>query len=200
MKTFVLMLAAILLCLQGFSEPKPLAAGGARPSVVLVVLDDVGAYDVEHIDTPNLHALAAIGMEFRRAYAMPTCASARSSLFFGTYGRYSGNTCEPPGPETPDSTRFSLPKCFESRGYSTLFTGKWHLGTNRLGRPWEETPRLHGFDQVLAGMGQNLADPCDHPGTMGYDRWVRFDRGPSFIETGYNTTVLRGYSDRHLRD
>ncbi len=185
------MLAALSLCLQGLSEPKALDPVVTRPNVVLVILDDVGAYDFEHIDTPNLHALASAGVDFRRAYAMPSCASARSSLFFGTYGRYSGSTCEPPVPETPDVTRYSLPKCFELRGYATLFTGKWHLGTNGLGRPWEETPRLHGFDQVLAGMAQNLADPCDQPGTMSYDRWVRFDRGPSYVETGYNTTVLR---------
>lgn len=171
---------------QQVPQPKP----APRPSVVLIVLDDVGAFDFEHVETPNLHALARAGLEFRRAYAMPTCASARSSLFFGTYGRYSGNTCEPPGPETPDVTRFSLPKAFELRGYATLFTGKWHLGTNRLGRPWEETPRLHGFDEVRAGMPQNLADPCDHPGQTSYERWVRFDRGPSFVEERYNTSVL----------
>ncbi len=175
------MLAALVLSL----------ATVPRPNVLVVVLDDVGRYDYDHIATPNLHALARAGLECRRAYAMPACAQARSSLMFGVYGKDTGDVCGPPGPRTPDVDWFSLPKCFEQKAYSTAFLGKWHLGTNALGRPWEETPRLHGFDQVVAGLPQNLVDLCGLPGVASYEHWARFDMGPSFVETRYQTTVVR---------
>jgi arylsulfatase B len=184
-------LAALALAAATPAAQRALSAGASRPNVLLVVLDDVGRFDVENVETPSIHALARSGLEFRRAYAMPACAWARASLMFGAYSHHFGNMCEPPSEETPDVAQFSLPKCFEQRGYATAFLGKWHVGTNLVGRPWEETPRLHGFDRVIAGMPQNSSDLCGYPGVGGYERWVRFDMGPSTLETRYQTTVLR---------
>ena len=62
----------------------------ALPNILLVVVDDlgwgeVGAYGQRTIRTPVLDALAAEGVRFTQAYATPTCAPTRASLFTGLH-------------------------------------------------------------------------------------------------------------------
>src|SRR5918992_814766 len=61
-----------------------------RPNILLVVVDDlgwgeVGAYGQKVLQTPNLDRLAAGGLRFDQAYATPTCAPTRCSLFTGLH-------------------------------------------------------------------------------------------------------------------
>lgn len=166
-------------------------AASARPSVILVVLDDIGATDLELVHTPTLADLARKGRSFRRGYAMPLCASARRTLMFGDYWESSGPFCtHVPTSDTPDVGWFSLPKVFESDAYDTALFGKWHLGTNDVGQPWQATPELHGFDRTFAVVPANVASPCD--GFEGdYYSWLCVQDGLSFVETRYQTLVLR---------
>jgi hypothetical protein len=66
-----------------------LAAPGGAPNVLVVAVDDMGwgdspAHNPEsRIPMPNLERLAASGMTFTRAYAMPKCAPTRYNLMTG---------------------------------------------------------------------------------------------------------------------
>src|SRR6185503_15775010 len=60
----------------------------AGPNIIHILADDLGYGSVgfngqTQILTPNLDALAAGGLRFANAYACPTCAAARSTLYTG---------------------------------------------------------------------------------------------------------------------
>src|SRR6187397_1396894 len=66
------------------------AAAAPRPNILLVVADDLGrgelgSYGQKTLRTPVLDALAADGLRFDQAYATPTCAPTRFSLFTGLH-------------------------------------------------------------------------------------------------------------------
>src|SRR5688572_28303740 len=67
-----------------------------RPNVVLIVADDLGYGDIScyrqdpaNVDspvfTPHIDALAAQGVKFTRAYAMPMCSPSRAALLTGRF-------------------------------------------------------------------------------------------------------------------
>ena len=68
-----------------FDEP-PHPADGA-PNVVLVLLDDTGFAQLgcfgSDIDTPNIDALAADGLQFTNFHVTPLCSPTRASLLTG---------------------------------------------------------------------------------------------------------------------
>src|SRR5262245_8914813 len=162
-----------------------------RPDVILVVLDDVGAKDIELVHTPTIHELASSGRNFTRGYSMPVCAPARRSLMFAEYSESTGPLCQDTSNfQTPHTDWFSLPKPFEALGYETAYLGKWHLGTNDLGMPWELTPQLHGFDSTFAVVPGNVGAECAlFQGD--YYNWLAVENGISYVETRYQTIVLR---------
>jgi arylsulfatase A-like enzyme len=70
-----------------------------RPNVVLILADDLGIMDLCsyasrinkmgpdscYYETPNIDALASIGISFNRAYATPLCSPTRASIISGQY-------------------------------------------------------------------------------------------------------------------
>ena len=63
---------------------------GARPSVLVVIADDMGWGDLSrhgntNLSTPNLDRLAAEGVSFDRFYVQPVCAPTRAELLTGRY-------------------------------------------------------------------------------------------------------------------
>jgi arylsulfatase A-like enzyme len=164
---------------------------GPTPNVLLIIMDDIGFDDISLVETPSIDQLASNGMTFTRATSQPACAATRFSLMFDEYAETAGPVCFGPNGNTPDVTRPSLPKIFEQRKYSTGFFGKWHLGTNNIGQPWEMTPFLHGFDAVKAGNPSNInANSCGQ-GPGDYNNWLRFEDGVSYMNTHYHTTAVR---------
>src|SRR5262245_18038195 len=162
-----------------------------RPDVILVILDDVGAKDIELVDTPTIDQLAASGRNFTRGYSMPVCGPARRSLMFAEYAESAGPICQDTSNfQTPHTDGFSLPKPFEALGYETAYLGKWHLGTNDLGEPWEVTPQLHGFDDTFAIVSGNVSVEFDDFEGY-YYRWLAIENGIRYVETRYQTLVLR---------
>jgi arylsulfatase A-like enzyme len=89
-------LLAIFFNLSHFSKDiKP-----GRPNVILILADDLGIMDLCSYasrinketpnncfyETPNIDALASIGISFNRAYATPLCSPTRASIISGQYG------------------------------------------------------------------------------------------------------------------
>ncbi len=156
----------------------------ALPDVVIFVIDDVADSDIDAVPTPNIDALAAGGMRFRRAYAHAWCAPTRDSLARSSWlGVDHGDTCAPPGPKTGGST-FNLASAFKTAGYHTLHVGKWHLGTAPAG-DWRLTPEFFGYDAVRNGIF--VGPTCDVPGS---DQ-MRVDDGVTSIVNEDNTIACR---------
>ncbi len=86
-------LAASAFGSRALSVPPP-----ARPNVVFILCDDLGAHDVGCFgstfhETPNIDRLAARGVKFTQAYAAsPLCSPTRSSILAGIYPARSGIT------------------------------------------------------------------------------------------------------------
>ena len=165
----------------------PRAQDAEQPNVVIVVMDDVALWDADRIELPTLDALAAEGVSFRRAYAMPTCSPTRQSLFFGEYtGRVAGFTCSMSEDRSPDLEAVSLAETMRAAGYATAIFGKWHMGAVD-GQPWESSPQHHGFDAWRAGIPSNVTR-CNG---KNYSYWTRVDDGEATLSTEYHGRALR---------
>jgi arylsulfatase A-like enzyme len=183
------MIISLLLALCQSITPS--IAPTPRPNVLVVVLDDVGVYDVDRVLTPTLDELASKGRSFTRAYSMPVCGPTRATMMYGNYDESLGAICsDVPDDQTPGENAVGLPIPFKRAGYSTAFFGKWHLGTNSVGLPWESTPQIAGYDSSFAVVPGNVSATCD--GIEGdYYTWLAVENGVSYIENRYQTLVLR---------
>lgn len=115
-----------------------------KPNIVVILADDLGIGDVGCygdkrclIETPNIDALAAIGLRFTDAHpSASVCGPTRRALMTGRYPWRFGGTRNSgpwafvgPKPNTEDST---LGKLLKRSGYPTGYVGKWHLGTTKF--------------------------------------------------------------------
>jgi len=186
------MILAIFLGLLLQGKPKPLIVF-ERPNIIFVILDDVGDHDINVVDTPTIDSIANAGLNFRRGYSMPVCAATRRTFMFGDYAESAGPICQNNGNAlTPEANWISIPSIFEMQKYNTALFGKWHLGTNSFGMPWQMTPRLepYEFDDTFAVVPGNVSSLC--AGFEGdYYSWLSVENDFSFIEDEYQTVVLR---------
>ncbi len=132
------------------------AQPGARPNVVIILVDDMGWSDVGsyggEISTPHLDALAARGVRFTQFYVTPRCSPSRASLLTGLYSHQAGmghldNVIREGSPGTTgrlNGQSVTIAEVLRESGYFTAMAGKWHLGQQNGSPPWER-----GFDRVL---------------------------------------------------
>lgn len=144
---------------------------GARPNVLIILVDDAGYNDFGFMGTtdlltPNIDALAHQGVVFDDAHVAATVSSpSRACLITGRYGHRFGYECNlsnrsdglPPEEQT-------LGDVFKRGGYRTAAVGKWHLGSLP-----EMHPNCRGFDLfygMLAGSRSYFynAKGSDRPG------------------------------------
>lgn len=136
-----------------------------RPNVVFIISDDQAWTDYgfmghDHLETPNLDALAKAGMLYERGYVTaPLCRPSLASIITGLYPHQTGiRGNDPLMPKRtgrnsdkqlfaslrkrmtdPLHEKPSFVKLLKQNGYATLQTGKW----------WEGNPLDHGFTEAM---------------------------------------------------
>ncbi len=147
-----------------------------RPNVVMLMTDDTGWNDFGAYSgggaflghpTPNSDRLAKEGAVFTNWYGQASSTAGRASFITGRIPiRSALSIVIGPGDrnylrkETPTIAEF-----FRNNGYTTYFSGKWHLGDKPVSYPTE-----HGFDEMkhfaayYAGVyAYNDTSPHFHP-------------------------------------
>src|SRR5262245_15061449 len=134
----------------------PAQAQEKRPNIVMLMTDDTGWNDfgaytgggaaLSH-PTPNIDRIAKEGSLFTNWYGQASCTAGRALFITGRIPvRSALSIVVAPGDqnalreETPTIAEF-----FQKNGYSTYFSGKWHLGDKPAAYPIE-----HGFDEMKA--------------------------------------------------
>lgn len=149
-------LGAALLVLLAVGPTTPLPAQARRPSVLVIVSDDLaahalGCYGNPHCLSPRLDRLAAAGMRFERAFCnSPVCTASRQSLLTGRYPRSLGVTKL--GTPLPESA-VTLADRFAAAGYLTAALGKMHFNSQLQ----------HGF-QTRVDLADHRGFLAGHPG------------------------------------
>ena len=143
-----------LNCLLAEAQPR-------RPNILVIVTDDMGYADIgihgsKDIPTPNIDALAQVGIRFSDAYVSgPYCSPTRAGLLTGRYPQRFGHEFNLD--MSPDYRDFGLPLSettiadhLKRAGYRTALVGKWHLG---FGDQFH--PQARGFDEFFGFLGHS---------------------------------------------
>ena len=156
------------------------------------MVDDMGYSDLgnygSEIKTPNLDKLASEGLRLREFYNNSICAPTRGSLLTGQYQHKAGmgffdvNLGLPAYQGYLNKESLTLGEVFRSGGYSTLLSGKWHVGSEDQSQ-W---PNQRGFDKFYGIL----------KGASNY-----FDTKPlPFGKTPYPVKLIRNNEELHPKD
>jgi Sulfatase len=151
------------------------ATTSATPNILFIIMDDVGIDQMQVFgyggDTPpgmpNIDQLAAAGIRFRNAWAMPACTTSRAVIFDGRFPLRT-NVLGALGPDDLANSMVSpyemtTPKLLAQRGYESAMFGKFHLA-------------LQGHDPAGYAMPYNL-------GWSYFAGWLDETGDPSSIDT-----------------
>src|SRR5215813_1691452 len=149
-KGLSLLIATVAL----FTAVIPAQAADKKPNIVMLMTDDTGWNDFGAYSgggttlghpTPNIDKMAKEGAVFTSWYGQASCTAGRASFITGRIPiRSALSIVVAPGdenylrPETPTIAEF-----FQKNGYTTYFSGKWHLGDKPVSYPTN-----HGFDEM----------------------------------------------------
>jgi arylsulfatase len=145
------------------------------PNVILILCDDLGFSDLgcygSEIETPNLDALAAVGVRLADFHTTPLCAPSRAALLTGMNHHAAGvgsvNAMDAgfPGYRGEIANNVStMAEVFRHNGYRTLMVGKWHLQRSEEYSEADRRdswPLQRGFDRFYGFMffGTSLHHP-----------------------------------------
>lgn len=146
-----------VISVSGCQQARGRTAGlsGSRPNIILIMADDMGFSDIGcyggEINTPNIDRLAANGVKFTHFYNAARCCPTRASLMTGLYPHQAGmggmvKTNSKPGPYQGylNDKCVTIAEVLRSAGYTTLMSGKWHVGEQRPHWPVDR-----GFDRYF---------------------------------------------------
>ncbi|MEM9513373.1 MAG: arylsulfatase [Actinomycetota bacterium] len=146
------------------SEPhwtEPPHPGSDAPNVVIVLLDDTGFAQLgcygSDIDTSNIDALAAGGVQFTNFHVTPLCSPTRAALLTGRSQHAVGmravsnfRTGFPHQLGHISNSAATIAEVLKAEGYATFCTGKWHLAPTTdisAAGPFDQWPLARGFDR-----------------------------------------------------
>jgi len=175
--------AALLAGLLGLQTEPP-------GNVLILVADDLGQDQLglygwtDAAPTPNLAALAAGGVLFWNAWALPTCSPTRATLQTGRHAFRTGIGAVIPahggGPGLP-LDEVTLPELLDlgtGGAYAHAAIGKWHLGTSRVGG--DLAPNQAGYAHFAGSLEGQIER---------YDHWRRVEDGVAAHTSRYATSV-----------
>ena len=128
-------------------------------NLVFIIVDDLGWKDVGYMgsdfyETPNIDKLSDNSTVFNSAYsASPVCSPTRASIMTGKHHVRVNITDWIPGVDPKNRSllgpedihqlpleEVTIAEILQSNGYSTMYSGKWHLGSQGF------YPENQGFD------------------------------------------------------
>jgi arylsulfatase len=178
---FRLLLAALAVAFLS----RPLAAQAAPPSVLVIVVDDVGWEDLAAVPLGNIQAFAPLARSYGRCYTCPVCSPSRAGLLTGTYPHraFIGGALNVADPDLVglSAATKTLPELLAASGYATGLFGKAHVSGLAGANPSEQG-RVHGFEVWRAGHPSNI--------TTSHYSWPRTDDGATRTTTVYSTTAV----------
>jgi arylsulfatase A-like enzyme len=147
-----------------FEPPK---APDGSPSVVYIVLDDVGFSAMScyggPVDTPNIDRIAADGLRYTQWHTTALCSPTRSCLLTGRNHTRNSMACiteaaigfpNASGTIPPENGMIS--EILGERGWNTYMTGKWHLcpeAEMNLASTRRNWPIGRGFERFYGFLG-----------------------------------------------
>ncbi|QIH34344.1 arylsulfatase [Sphingobacterium sp. DR205] len=154
MKTIYILIA---LCLSWTLNRS--IAQDKRPNIVLILVDDLGFSDIApyggtDFHTPNLTELAKQGTRFQEFYNNSICAPTRATLLTGQYAHRAGmgyfnvNLGLPAYQGFLNHESLTLAEVLKGAGYSTIISGKWHVGDD-----YDQWPAQRGFERSFNFVG-----------------------------------------------
>jgi len=150
------------------------------PNVLFIHTDQqfagtIAAHGCPHVRTPNMDRLAAKGISFHESYsANPVCCPARAAWYTGRPTSENGvvrNDAFPLEASMPD-----LGQWFSSRGYASVYAGKWHV-----------TGRHHSISFRLLTQQHGIGEQDDISNARAVREFLRARRpsdGPFFLSLG----------------
>jgi len=133
--------------------PQLFIAQQKAPNVIVIMTDDVGWGDLgcygggvmRGAPTPNLDRMATEGMRFVNYYGQASCTAGRASFITGRIPIRSAlsSVLVPGDPNGLSAETPTISEMFKKAGYTTMFTGKWHLGDKPA-----NYPTSHGYDEM----------------------------------------------------
>ena len=180
------------------SEPwfdEPPHPGDGAPNVVVVLLDDTGFAQFgcygSTIETPNVDALAAAGLQFTDFHVTPLCSPTRASLLTGRANHAVGmraisnfRTGFPHQLGHISHHAATVAEVLHDEGYITFCVGKWHLAPMEqcsAAGPFDHWPLARGFDRFY-GFLEGETDQF-HPELIADNHPVEPPAGP---DDGYH--------------
>ena len=142
-----------------FDEPPH--PGPDAPNVMVVLLDDTGFAQLgcygSDIDTRNIDALAANGLQFTNFHVTPLCSPTRAALLTGRSQHAAGmrtvsnfRTWFPHQLGHIANEASTVAEVLREQGYATFCVGKWHLAPMEqcsAAGPFDQWPLARGFDR-----------------------------------------------------
>ena len=144
----------------------PIVAAARKPSVLVLLGDDIGWGDVSYNGgaalTRHIDAWAAApgSITFQDAHGGGTvCSPTRATILTGrnhfrdcvdyVYDCSDPTECDPGFPFAQTGT-FTIADAARAAGHRSFFAGKWHLGSFYADAPYPSSPLVHGFDRMHA--------------------------------------------------